>query len=372
MTYAQKATREEVARAYKETGSIAGAAKLLGMDRRGMARKLRKMGLGTDAVAPIRPAPEGQTIRGTSTLLRADGSVVQQWVKTRQDDADRLDALRAAVEAICEPAKGQAAPTVAPVTMADLLAVIPLGDPHVGLLAWAAEGGADWDLATAERVLTDAVRRAVLLAPPASRCLLINLGDYFHADDQSNRTARSGHQLDVDSRWSKVLAVGIRIMRTMVDACLAKFGAVTVDNVRGNHDDHSAVMLSHVLAAYYEREPRVTIEMSPALHRYHRHGRALIGTHHGHAAKFSDLPLLMAANQPEAWGAARFRHIYCGHVHRDRLTEHAGCKVETVNTLAARDAYAAGAGYMSARELQLHIWHAERGLIQRHTIGVEA
>ncbi len=365
-------SEEDIREAYREAGSIGGAARLLGADRPNIKRRLRRMGLTSDAIAPVRPVAGDQVVSGTSTLLRADGSVVQQWVKTRQGDEDRLEALRAAVDAICEPAKGQAASVVEPVTMGDLMAVIPLGDPHVGLLAWAAEGGADWDLRIAEQVLTEAVQRAVLLAPPAGRCLLINLGDYFHADNQSNQTARSGHQLDVDSRWSKILAVGIRIMRTMVDDCLRKFGTVTIDNVRGNHDDHSAVMLSHVLSAYYDREPRVTVEMSPALHRYHSHGRCLIGTHHGHSAKFSDLPLLMAASQPERWGSARHRHIYCGHVHRDKLTEYAGCKVETVNTLAARDAYAAGAGYMSARELKLDVWHAERGLIQRHSIGVEA
>lgn len=365
-------TDDQVREAYIAAGSATGAAKLLGRDRRDITRRIYRLGLHVDAIAPLKPVAAEQIVSGTSTLVRADGSVVQQWIKSRQSDEDKLEALRAAVDAICEPAKGHAAPVAEPVTMGDLMAVIPLGDPHVGLLAWAAEGGADWDLRIAERVLTDAVQRAVLLAPPAGRCLLINLGDYFHADNQSNQTARSGHQLDVDSRWSKILAVGIRIMRTMIDACLAKFGHVTVDNVRGNHDDHSAVMLSHVLSAYYEREPRVTVEMSPALHRYHSHGRCLIGTHHGHSAKFSDLPLLMAASEPAKWGAAKHRHIYCGHVHRDKLTEYAGCKVETVNTLAARDAYAAGAGYMSARELKLDIWHTERGMIQRHSIGVEA
>jgi hypothetical protein len=358
---------------YAQTGSITATARELGIDRRGMARMLKRAGahLKPDA-HPVLEAPEGYAIKGTSTLVRADGTIAQQWVKTTRDDAARLEAMTKAIAALAEPVRGMASPIVEPVTMADVMAVIPLGDAHVGLLAWAAEGGADWDLRIAEEVLTTAVRRAVSIAPPAGKCLLINLGDYFHTDSQANTTARSGHQLDVDSRWSKILAVGIRIMRAMINDCLQKFGTVTVDNVRGNHDDHSAVMLSHVLSAYYEREPRVFVDMSPALHRYHRHGRCLIGTHHGHTAKPSDLPLLMAAARPTDWGESSHRHIYTGHVHRDRLVEFAGCKVESVNVLAARDAYAAGAGYMSGRELKLDLWHAQKGLRARHIIGIEA
>lgn len=366
-----KWTREEVVAAYEEHKTVRSTADALGIDRTGLRKRLRGYGVLRAEAGPLLEPASGQILKGTSTLVRGDGTVVQQWVKISVEHQDRLAAFESAIKALAvnlEPVPTVQAPRY---TAEDLMVAIPIGDPHIGLLAWGAESGADWDLKIAERVFTTAIEQAVLLAPPAAECLLINLGDYFHTDSQANTTSRSGHQLDVDSRWAKMLEVGIRIQRRMVELCLQKFGRVTVDNVRGNHDDHSAIMLSHVMRAYFANETRVLIDDSPALHRYHEFGKCLIGTHHGHTTKSAQLAMLMAASNPEAWGRTKHRRVYCGHVHHDSLKEEAGVIVETVNTLAARDAYAAGAGYLSGRDLKLDTWHREHGMVNRSIIGIE-
>ncbi len=367
--------QEEAARIFQECGSIAETARRMGIERSPCRLLLMRAGaIGPTSEAVIEPGPR-QFIAKTSTLVKLKDDPhgrVLQWVKADHERASRVAALEDALREIARDIPRLPPEPASKAIMADLMAVIPMGDPHVGLLAWAVETGADWDLRIAERVLVGAIEQAVSIAPPAACCLLINLGDYFHTDSQANQTARSGHQLDVDSRWSKMLEVGIRIQRRMIEACLKKFGSVVVKNVRGNHDDHSSVMLSHVMAAYFEKDPRVSVDMSPSLHSYHEWGKCLIATHHGHATKFAQLPLLMAAAQPEMWGRTKFRRVYCGHVHHDSLKEFPGVIVETFNTLAAADAYAAGSGYMSGRDLKLDIWHRERGLINRSIIGIES
>ncbi len=342
----------------------------------GHLAKNPRAGLGgftaSGVATPLLSPQDGYHVKGTSTLVSPDGEVKAQWVKVNRDAQERFQALEQAIAGLIEPVRGYAAPVKAPKRAdSDLMCVLPLGDPHVGLLSWAAETGEDYDLRIAESVLCGAVDQAVELAPAAGRCLLINLGDYFHADNQENRTMRSGHQLDVDSRWAKILEVGIRIQRHMVERCLEKFETVDVDNVRGNHDDHSSVMLAHVMRAYFERDPRVNVCMSPALHHFFEFGKCLIGTHHGHATKFQALPLVMASLNPEAWGRTTHRRVYCGHIHSDSVKEIGACTVETVNTLAARDAYAAGAGYISGRDLKLDVWHRGDGMVNRHIIGIE-
>lgn len=367
--------QEEAARIFQECGSIAETARRMGIERSPCRLLLMRAGaINPTSEAVIEPGPR-QFIAKTSTLVKLKDDPhgrLLQWVKADHERAGRVAALEEALREIAKSVPRLPPEPASPATMRDLMAVIPMGDPHVGLLAWAVETGSDWDLRIAERVLVGAIEQAVAIAPPAARCLLINLGDYFHTDSQANQTARSGHQLDVDSRWSKMLEVGIRIQRRMIEACLKRFGEVIVKNVRGNHDDHSSVMLSHVMAAYFEKDPRVSVDMSPSLHSYHEWGKCLIATHHGHAAKFAQLPLLMAAAQPEMWGRTKFRRVYCGHVHHDSLKEFPGVIVETFNTLAAADAYAAGAGYMSGRDLKLDIWHKDRGMINRSIIGIEA
>jgi hypothetical protein len=367
--------RDRVLRVYQECGSIRETARRLGLAKPTVQGHLRRAGIKAKPIAaPMLEPADGQLLKGTSSLVRVaeDGSqsTVLQWVKTDVDRGAKVDALRQAIDGICKDLP-RAKPIAAPRSCDDdLMCVIPIGDPHIGMLSWAAETGESWDLIIAERVLIGAVEKAVALAPSAGRCLLINLGDFFHSDSQENRTARSGNQLDVDSRWARVLEVGIRIERRMIELCLAKFKRVDVDNVRGNHDDHSSVMLAHVMNAYFERNKRVSVCMNPSLHHYWEHGACLIGTHHGHQTRKERLGALMAATQPEAWGRTTHRRIYRGHEHSDSLREEPGVIVETMNTLAARDAYAAGSGYVSGRDLKIDTWHKKHGLVNRHIIGL--
>jgi hypothetical protein len=73
----------------------------------------------------------------------------------------------------------------------------------------------------------------------------------------------------------------------------------------------------------------------------------------------------------EAWGRTRFRHYYVGHIHTRRVVEPPGVVVEYLRTLAARDAYAAGAGYRSDRDLICDVWHRQWGLRSRQVVGIE-
>jgi hypothetical protein len=247
-----------------------------------------------------------------------------------------------------------------------------MGDPHLGMLSWPEETGDDFNLTIARTNLSAAVDRLAYLAPPTRTALLFNAGDYFHADNMESRTARSGHALDVDSRWPKVLRVGVWLLIELVQRLRLKHERIYVVSVPGNHDDHSAIMLAVCLSLYFHNDPGVIVDESPSMFRYHRFGRNLFGMTHGHTIKAKDLPLLMAADRPEDWGATRHRYWLCGHVHHESVKEYPGCKVETFNTLAAKDAWHAGQGYRSDRKMVCDVHHIEHGRILRHEVGIEA
>jgi hypothetical protein len=80
---------------------------------------------------------------------------------------------------------------------------------------------------------------------------------------------------------------------------------------------------------------------------------------------------VMAHDRCKDWGETLHHHIYSGHVHKDRWFEGRGFTAESLRTLAARDAYAAGAGYRSGQSMRLDVWHAVHGLQNRHFVGVE-
>jgi hypothetical protein len=183
-------------------------------------------------------------------------------------------------------------------------------------------------------------------------------------------TSRSGHSLDTDGRFAKMVRVGIKIMRQMIDSALSHHQSVRVINATGNHDDTSSIFLSVALANMYENEPRVTVDDSPTPFHYVEWGQCMFGVHHGHSCKSDRLPGVMAADQPEMWGRTKHRYWYTGHIHHDTKKEHAGVTCESFRTIAAKDAYATWGGYRSGQDSKCIVLHKDYGEVERHTVNL--
>lgn len=314
--------------------------------------------------------PAGFMVKGVSTLHRADGSIAAQWVKSKIDPEQQAAILEAAREAFtADLPQVEARRPEGQQWLRRLMACYPIGDAHIGMLSWPAETGDDWNLEIAERVQVGAMKALVEGAPPAAKAVIVNLGDWFHADNMDGVTTRSGHSLDMDGRYAKMIAVGIKVMRQCIESALAKHKTVHVINVIGNHDDTGALWLAAALSHIYEREPRVTIDTSPAPFTYFRHGRTLVGCHHGHSCKPDKLAGVMAADKAQDWGATTFRYWWLGHVHHQSVKEYPGVTVETFGTLAAKDAYATAGGWRAARNMKCIVLHDEHGEVARHTVN---
>lgn len=307
-------------------------------------------------------------VKGSSTLYDENGQVKLRWVKT--DNKWDSEQAREWMEALAEKLP-RAAVTRPREIYNNTLTVIPFGDPHIGMYAWAEEAGDDFDLEIATADLCAAVDRLVKSAPSSQECLIANLGDYFHADNSLGETMRSHHKLDTDTRWAKVLLAGLKAMRQCIASALTHHEKVTVINAIGNHDDHSSMFLTIALKNIYENEPRIHIIDNPTIVHYYTFGNSLIGVHHGHTIKPDKLPLIMATDRPEDWGRCKHRLWLCGHLHADILREYQGVKVETFRTLSARDAWAASMGYKSGRDMKALIIHPEWGEVARHIVSID-
>ena len=317
-------------------------------------------------------APNGYHIKGASTLKNADGKVVQQWIKTAQDPSSVTAKLMLdAIKTLAEPLSGSHEPTPAPAHLdSDLLCVYKVPDPHLGMYGWHEEVGKDYDVKIAEALHLKAIRQLAHISPPAKHALVLALGDWYHCDGNMARTARAGNPLDTDSRFAKVLRVGVGMARAMVDCALTKHEHVTVIVEVGNHDDLSSIMLATALSLIYERDPRVTVDTSPARFHWYRFGRCLIGSTHGSETKPEQLPMIMAHDRPEDWGATEHRQFYVGHWHHEAVKEYPGVTVEYCRTLAGPDAWAAGKGFRSVRGMRCDIWHREYGVVSFNQVGL--
>lgn len=329
------------------------------------ARQGHAPAFGIDA-----PLPMGQRLKGVSTLtdLRT-GEPVLQWVKSTED----AEAMQAAVDASLRAMTAEL-PRVAPraakgVWSTDLLTAYPIGDPHIGMYSWAAETGEDWDLELARKVHCSAMDALVQAAPATEQAIIVNLGDALHYDSMEAKTPRSGHMLDADGRYAKVIDVAVMTIRQCIESALAKHKFVHVVNVRGNHDETGAMWLARLLAIAYEREPRVTVDVTPSVFNYYRWGKVLIGMHHGHSCKPDKLPGVMAADRASDWGECTWRYWWQGHIHHESKKEYPGVSVESFNTLAAKDAYANDGGWRSGRTMQAIVLHREHGEVARSRVN---
>lgn len=364
--------------AVNREGGIVVGAKSLGLDYTFLSRAISrikeqaaKAGYSPDHDMR-KPVPDGYSVKGVSTLYDADGVVRAQWVKSKADEERRQQLIREAFDAMAHELP-RLPPAIPPRDVAkNLVNLFTLTDSHVGMLAWAKEGGADWDLSIAEATLVGCFAQMVSASPPAAIGFVNQLGDFLHYDSAvAPVTPLHGHVLDSDGRFSKMVATAVRILRRVIDLALTRHEKVIVLMAEGNHDMASSVWLRVMFRALYESEPRVQVIDSELPYYVYQHGKTMLAFHHGHLKKNDQLPILFAAQFPQIWGSTDRRYAHCGHRHHAEEKEHSGLTVIQHPTLAARDAYAARGGWIADRAVTAISYHSEYGQVARHTVVPE-
>lgn len=384
--------------------------------RQAVRKKAAARGYGPPSppyMAADRLLPPGQVLRGISERTDGDGNTSQKWTKTGREGRDPEEVVSLPDATITKtadmydaegnvlvqwvsrsPAAKQKvglwqefyrsmlekAPRYTPISKPahsqhdELMAVYPIGDHHMGMLAWNKENdGQDYDLSIGERVLGNATDYLIEACRPCKTALIAVLGDYFHYDGILPKTPTSGNELDADSRFPKMIRAGARTLRYTIDRVLEAHEHVYVIIEVGNHDIYSSVFMMEFLRAAYENEPRVSIDTSPRHYHYFQFGKVGIMTHHGHGAKPQDLPLIFATDQPRIWADTQHRHILVGHVHHRQLLQqvakdHPGVEVESFQVLAPNDSWHSQKGYRSRQSMKAIEFHREFGEMTRHTV----
>lgn len=314
--------------------------------------------------------PVGHTMKGVSAHLGPDGRITGQWVKTKQG-ANSLEAIDA-IKAVFEEYTGRATPSLAPVhANDDLLTAYVIGDHHLGMYAWKAETGQDYDLNIGTELLHSTMFDLVANAPQAGTGLVLSLGDFFHADNSANQTTK-GTSVDIDTRRARVYKVGVKLMISCIELALQKHNKVIVRCLPGNHDQETTPTLAISLWAFFHNEPRVDIGCSPSRFFHHQHGTTMLSATHGDQCKIFDMPGVMAASEPAMWGATRFRYALAGHIHHKEkfCKEQNGVVCETFQVLPPPDSWHAGMGFGAGRSMTAINYHRERGEISRNICSV--
>lgn len=385
-------TEEQIAEAVaalKEHGNQAAAAAAMGLARSSFQNRIRRAAeRGLLGLSPVVPGfaiksiaskvadgawvkqtkaageqyetPAGLAIKGRSVLADADGRVLMTWNKEGEDKAQQLAVMRAAVEAFKDEIPTAVAVPAPQHTESDLLNQYTITDHHLGALAWNEEtGGGDYDLRIGEQLIIDWFAAAIAQSPAAKRAVFAQLGDFLHYDSFKSVTPEHGHLLDSDSRYPKMVRAAIRIVRTVIRMLLEKHEQLDVIMCDANHDPAGEVWLREMLAAFYEDEPRITVDTNPGTYSFIEHGEVSLFYHHGHRRGVKKVDSILVGKFRKLYGRTSRSYAHTGHKHSDELITTDLMKVEQHETLAAPDAY--GSNWLSGRSAKVITYHKNFG-----------
>lgn len=346
-------------------------AKVLGISRSALQYRLGSAARSGLSIASNVDAP-GFLIDYT-TIHKKEGEVTQEWTRLRPDAGNYI-ALNAALEDVMKVYAGiiPVIPEPKQFPSSELATIYPIIDHHLGLYSWEAETGANYDLTIAQRILRESLASLVASSPSSYQAVILNVGDFFHSDNNRNRTERSGNVLDADGRYAKILEIGIDLEIFAIELALTKHQVVEVRNLPGNHDPYASLALNAAIRMAFRDNPRVHVSRDPSPFYFFRWGKVLVASTHGDMIRANDMPAVVAAYAAKDWGETEHRYIYLGHVHHASVGggERFGATWETFRTLAAKDAWASQSGYASGRSMVAITHHKEFGEIMRNTVTI--
>jgi len=376
--FAESDRQHEIIDAVISEGSAIKAAKVLGINRRSVDKTVTRLEgrAASKGVAPHRDLTH-QTAAGfetkrVSTAYKEDGSVALQWHIQEPQKQSLKERLGLMIDGIKDDLTGFKTAVKAPEKVnSDYLAMYVLGDHHFGMLADSETkfDDEDWDVKIASQVLLDSTERLANRVGDAEVGVLLNVGDFFHADSSKNETT-AGTRVDVDTRIGKTFKLGGRLFQILIDKMLKTHKRVIVINVRGNHDSDMACHLSSCLELLYDKEPRVEVlpNYSKFIHlQWHNN---LFVFHHGDRIKHEQILQTVIKNLDNEWSQSKNRYCHLGHIHHHTAREVGSMHFEHFGSLTSTDQWHSDSGYGAERSMTAIVYHKDSGEDSRVKIKV--
>lgn len=368
-------------------GTVAGAARKLGIARSSMQNRLAK-------------AKERFLKEEAGSVGFEAEQVSNYWVKTKTGSfhvrRDSPSDYGRAREEFLETAATHA-PSYTPIkhVLGEHLLVVDPADVHIGKLCVPGEVDKAYGLEEGVRRLRQGVTSLLAKARVhgISRIILVLGNDILHTDNP-HRTTTSGTPQDTDGQWWQNFSVAKKAYIGIIEE-LSQAAPVHLVHCASNHDFMSGWMLSDTICSWFANNPNVVAEqgsVSIAHRKYVQFGTNLIGLTHGDGAKETDLASLMQYEAREAWGQSTHSYWYTHHRHhkqkrsygKDKLQiekDHIGVTiihpanreltnntyVEVVRSPSPPDRWHHTNGYVNQQAIECFLHHPDKGQIARFT-----
>lgn len=361
-----------------ETGSASKAAEVLKKNRRTVDKAIVaiKKHAASKGNQPGRDlthkTADGFNAKRISTAYTKNGEIALQWVIQEPEKISLMEKVKQISEGLMDDLTGFKQPVKAPPLIAeDYLAMYMIGDHHFGMLA---DGDtklddANWDVKIATQVLINSIDRLTARSGHAHTGVLVNVGDFFHADSSKNETT-NGTRVDVDTRIGKTYKLAGRLFQLLIDKMLKTHQEVVVINVRGNHDGDMAVHLSSHLCLMYEKEKRVTVLENYSKFIKYQWQNNLFVLHHGDRIKHEQILQTVVKNLDQEWSQSKNRYCHLGHIHHNMKKEIGSMHFEHWGSLTAVDQWHSDSGYGAERSITVVTYHKLYGEDSRVKIKI--
>jgi hypothetical protein len=358
------------------TGSQRAAAKELGVwesgvraiIKRARARAAKFHGYAPEAQLN-NPIAEGFALQGYSHFAKTiNGEPI--WLKIKAVEQDYWSGVESALDRIkpidvksISPMQGEA--------QSDIIPWLQIGDAHIGMLASEAETGANFDITIGEAEICAAISALIDKAPKCERFVINDLGDGTHFETFRAMTEASGHPVDFDTRYWKMIDAWVRISEFAIEKALTKADTVDCIYNQGNHSRSNDTWNAATMRAIYRKTDRVNVLRNDSPFIAYRMGKTLVMIHHGDKIKPEGCAKVLATDYAIDWGETTFRYVDGGHVHHSRRIELPGVVFESYNNLAPRDKYANDGGWRSKQCMSLVLRSKRYGEVGREVMPIE-
>jgi hypothetical protein len=369
----------EIIDAVIQEGSQPKAAIALGISLRCISRSLKR---SRDAASlqgwspdhnMVHTVPNTHVAKGISTYIDMQtGEPLRQWVKSDLKKQAQEDALQSFAEGLLEDLPKYVSLPIKPLTdLPDHLTAYVIGDAHIGMkVTKERNGDSDWNLEIAEKVTVGAVEKLIRASGGSDTALMLDLGDFGHADNQAGTTSSGTNHMDTDGDYGDSVAAQVRVYRRSIDLLLAAHNKVILMMVRGNHNDSTARCMNVMLQAFYDNEPRIQVLDNSHKFQHITYGNNLLVTHHGDRMKPQRAFEYVARSLSKEWGQCDYKHMLMGHIHHETSVEIGGMLISTYQALPAGDAWHSDSGYGAKRTMTAIVYDKQHGEIQRHKVGI--
>ncbi len=299
--------------------------------------------------------PEGFAMsKATVHYRNKDGEMIPEsvWPRLHPEVSNLSDF----VDTLCDKASGKGRSFKYPKnkTADDDLLEIAVCDAHLGMYAWAEEtNDENYNLNACYEKIVMGITEIVNNCKPAEIHLVFN-GDFLHSDNHHGTTDKSGHILDMDSRFQKVICKARDIIVDAVKICTRAAPKVVLHIIGGNHDPHAGPWLSLVPDSYYNQCENVVVDTAKTPHRVVTWGDVLVSWAHGHNVTYNKWQGIISTDYKEQWAATSKRYLHLGHIHHRKKIrpimgeEQIGLVVEYLPALCPLDSFASEHGFIGS------------------------